>query len=341
MRRKSSHRSLVDLARVLLAVFISMLLVSGAISSQARRSRPPRDEDKAASAKAARRPATFGVDVNLVVLNTSVFDQGGKFVSGLRKQDFSVFEDRVEQKIDSFKQEDLPVSMGILLDTSGSMKSKMEAVGKAALLLVQASNPEDEVFIITFNSEAELLEDYTSDIDDLKEALDNITVGGGTALFDAVQLGVEKAQKGRKLKKAIVVITDGEDKDSRYTLKQVLDKIKESDVQVHTIGLLDPEEKRGLFEGIFNKSEREKARGALEKLAEETGGKSVFPRQTSEVKAIVESIAHELRNQYSIGYFSSNERKDGAWRAVKVAVNGQNGGRYKVRTRSGYYAPKP
>lgn len=340
MPRKSNRATFVPAIRRGSLAGILLLLIVGALYSQDPPPQRPKGENKRATSKDGRKSTIFGVDVNLIVLNTAVHDQAGKFVEGLRKEDFAVYEDRVQQKIESFKQEDLPVSLGILLDTSGSMKRKMDAVGKAALLLVQSSNPEDEVFIITFNTDVELLEDYTSDIDDLKEALDNVTVGGGTALYDAVHLGVEKAQKGRKLKKAVVVITDGEDRDSTYKLDQVLDKIKESDVQVHTIGLLDPEERQGLFGGRYGKSAQKTARQALERLAEETAGKAVFPKQISEVNEIVQAIAHELRNQYSIGYISSNERKDGTWRSVKVTVNRPGSAKYKVRARSGYFAPK-
>ena len=338
MPTKSNPSRRGGLLRVAGALLAALLWAAGSLYPQGRPAQRPKAGEAEAGAKSGRKPS-FGVDVNLVIMNTAVVDPQGRFINGLGKEDFAVYEDRVLQKIESFKQEDIPISLGIVMDTSGSMKRKIQAVGQAALLLVQSSNPEDEIFIVTFNTDVELLEDYTSDLDDLKEALDNVTVGGGTALYDAVFLGVEKAQKGRKLKKAVVLISDGEDRDSRYKLEEVLDKIKEADVQVHAIGLLDPEEKPGLFGGIFNKSRQKSARQVLEKIAEETGGKAIFPQDVSQVNEIIKSIAHELRNQYSIGYLSSNDRKDGTWRAVRVTLTRPDA-KHKVRTRAGYYAPK-
>jgi VWFA-related protein len=331
------------LSLLLLILLVAMAAGPAHVQGQASRqkARGATAKGKAAAEEKARDKKTvFGVDVNLVLLHTSVFDKAGKFVEGLRKEDFSVYEDRVQQTITTFNQEDLPVTIGLLIDTSGSMKNKIDAVTKAALLLVQASNPQDEAFIISFNTEATLLEEFTNDINDLKESLDNILVGGGTALYDAIYLGVKKAQEGHKQKKALVVITDGEDRDSQYKLSEVIDKIRESDVQVYTIGFLEPERKEGLFESRSNRKIRNKARADLELVAEETGGKSVFPQQISEVNEVVKTIAHELRNQYSIGYYSTNQKKDGSWRPVRVTLRPELAAKYKVRARSGYYAPK-
>jgi Ca-activated chloride channel family protein len=178
----------------------------------------------------------LGVNVDLVLMYTSVFNN------------FRVFEDGVEQKIASFSQEDVPVSMGILMDLSGSMQGEKEQVHKAALAFIQASNPEDQVFLIGFNDEAELLQDFTGDIDEISDALDNAVVTGGTVLYDAIYLGVEKAHTGTKVKKAIVVITDGEDKDSYYKLDELIAKIQESDVQVFCV-------RRNRRESVFPKTD--------------------------------------------------------------------------------------
>jgi Ca-activated chloride channel homolog len=285
---------------------------------------------------ARRGDFTIGVNVDLVLTYTSVFDKAGRFVSGLKKENFKLFEDGVEQKITAFSQEDVPVSMGILLDLSGSMRKKIEQVNKAALAFMMASNPQDEVFLIGFSDETDLLQDYTSDIDEIKDALDNIVVSGGTAAYDAIYLGVQKAQTGSKPKKAVVVITDGNDQDSYYKLDELLAKVQESDVQIFCIGLLDPISKRGLF----RKSEEEKARDALIKISEETGGKAFFPGQVDDIHGIVSEIASELRNQYSIGYFSNNSARDGSWRRVKVEISGAGASFDHLRYRRGYYAPK-
>ncbi|HTY61130.1 MAG TPA: VWA domain-containing protein [Acidobacteriota bacterium] len=281
----------------------------------------------------------IGVTVDLVLMYTTVFDKTGHFVSGLKQEDFRLYEDGVQQNIQSFSQEDVPVSMGILLDLSGSMRGKIEQVNKAALAFIQASNPRDQVFLIGFNEEVELLQDFTSDIDEITDALENIVVMGSTALYDAVYLGVQKAHTGTKPKKAVVLITDGVDRESYYTLEQMISKVQESDVQVFVVGLLDPIKPKGFF-STWSKSVPEKARDALIKIAEETGGKAFFPNQTGEIHGIVAEIASELRNQYSLGYTSSNAVRDGSFRKVKIEFVGANAANNKLRYRRGYFAPK-
>ena len=283
---------------------------------------------------------SIGVNVDLVVVHTSVYDKNGHFVSGLKKENFKVFEDGIAQALTSFSQEDVPVSMGILIDTSGSMRSKIEMVNKAALALIRASNPQDEVFLIGFSDEVELLEDYTNDIDLISDSLDNIVVTGGTALYDAIHLGVQKAEHGTKPKKAVIVITDGEDRDSYYKLEELLAKVQEADAQVYCIGFTNPLPDKGLFDH-WSKSVPEKAREALQKIAEETGGKAFFPEKTPELGNIVSTIAHELRSQYSIGFVSSNKARDGAWRRLRIVLDGPNTTTgHHVRARTGYFSPK-
>jgi VWFA-related protein len=309
-------------------------------SKQEERKRPSKPElETRGPTQDPKRDFTIGVNVDLVVLHTSVYDKTGHFVGGLKKEAFKLFEDGVSQNITSFSQEDVPVSLGILLDTSGSMRRKIDLVTKSALAFVKASNPEDQVFLIGFNEAAELLEDYTSDLDLIADALDNIIVTGGTALYDAIYLGVQKAQAGAKPKRAIVVISDGEDKDSYYKLEELVAKVQESDVQVYCVGFMEPTPDKGLF-GRFSKSGPEKARDALKRISEETGGKSYFPEKIPEIQSIVAEIAHELRNQYSIGFFSSNPARDGSWRRVRVILEGAANSGYLVRARTGYFAPK-
>ncbi len=282
---------------------------------------------------------TIGVNVDLVVIHTTVQDKNGHFVSGLKKENFKVFEDGIAQTVSSFSQEDVPISMGIIIDTSGSMRTKIDMVNKSALAFIRASNPEDQVFLVGFNDQVELLEDYTNDIDAITDALDNTIVTGGTALYDAIYLGVQKAQNGVKPKKAVVVITDGEDRDSYYKLDELVAKVQESDVQVYCVGLLNPVPEKGLF-GHWSKSVPEKAHDALIRISEETGGKAYFPQKITDVNAIVSEIAHELRNQYSVGYVSSNSARDGSYRRVKVALDGPLAAVDHVRHRRGYFAPK-
>lgn len=308
------------------------------------RNRPDRPE---LESSAPRQPAargdkgyTIGVNVDLVLMYTSVFDkQTGHFVAGLKQDNFRLYEDGIQQTITAFSQEDVPVSMGILLDLSGSMRNKIEQVNKAALAFIRANNPKDQVFLIGFNDEVELLQDYTNDIDEIADSLENTVVTGGTSLYDAVYLGVQKAQSGTKPKKAIVVISDGEDRDSYYKLDELVAKVQEADVQVYSIGFVDEVEEKGFF-GRWSKSGPEKAHRALVRISEETGGKAFFPSKVTDIHSIVAEIASDLRSQYSLGYFSSNPARDGTFRRVKIELKGPAAAKSQARYRRGYYAPK-
>ena len=344
-----------EVGRWLGAIISLALLVAALPSSSARSSvsdyqkkTDPQDDRKKpvkpelASKSPQENPQKdykIGVNVDLVVVHTSVVDKSGQFVSGLKKDGFKVFEDGVNQNIVSFSQEDVPVSLGIVVDTSGSMRNKFDNVIKAALAFIRASNPNDEEFLIGFNDQTELIEDYTNDIDSISDDLNNIVVTGGTALWDAIYLAVQKAQKGSKPKKAIIVITDGEDKDSYYKLDEMVAKVQESDVQVYGIGLLNDVPDKGLF-GHWTRTEPEKAHDALQRISDETGAKAFFPKNISEIHGIVSQIAFELRNQYSLSYFSSNAVRDGTWRRIKVTLDAPATAALRVRHRLGYFAPK-
>jgi VWFA-related protein len=282
---------------------------------------------------------TIGVNVDLVLMYTSVFDKNGHFVPGLKKDNFKLFEDGVQQSVSSFSQEDAPVSMGILLDLSGSMRGKIDQVNKSALAFIRASNPQDQVFLIGFNEEVELLQDYTSDVDEVSDALENVVVTGGTALYDAIYLGIQKAHSGSKPKKAVVVITDGEDRDSYYKLDELVAKVQESDVQVFSVGLLDDVPEKSLF-GRWSRSAPEKAHDVLVRISEETGGKAFFPNKLTDIHTVVAEIATDLRSQYSLGYLSSNATRDGSFRRVKIELSGAAASNNHIRYRRGYYAPK-
>jgi len=280
----------------------------------------------------------IGVRVDLVMFYASVVDKNNHFVSGLEQDKFRVIEDGVEQKIESFAREDVPVSMGIVLDLSGSMRGKIEQVKRAALAFLKAGNPGDEFFLIGFNDDVELLQDYTDDIDEVSDTLENTVVAGKTHLYDAIYLGVEKAQTGVKSRKALIAITDGNDDTSYYSLKELITKIQESNVQVFCVGLLDELPRKGIFSGWAN-SETKKYQDALVRISEETGGNAFFPRDASEINGIVDEIARDLRGQYSIGYFSSNDARDGAFRTVKIELIDKKNDGMKIRHRKGYFAP--
>jgi VWFA-related protein len=274
----------------------------------------------------------FRSDTRRVLLHVSVLDRNGKLVTTLPQAAFKVTENGVEQQIRYFRREDIPVSMGLIIDNSGSMRDKRSRVNAAALALVKASNPDDEVFIFNFNDDTYLDQEFTSDIKKLEETLEKIDTRGGTAMRNAVSLGIDYAkEKGKRDKKVLVVVTDGNDTAStETTLEQLVYKAKNSEILIYPIGLLDREEAR----------EARAARRALKALAEASGGLDYYPKDLAEVEEITPEIANEIRNQYLIEYASTNPELDGTFRQVKVTVSGVRGA--TVRTRSGYYAtPNP
>ena len=280
----------------------------------------------------------ISVDVQLVQLPVSVVDRDGQPVLGLEQTHFQVLEDRVPQQISLFKHEDVPVSVGLVIDNSGSMRNKRERVNSAALTFVRESNPEDETFIVNFDDSAYLEQDFTGSIGNLMDTLDNIDTRGETAFNDAVYLSIEHVEaEGRMDKKALLVITDGEDNKSSYTLDEVIEKLRDSNVTVYTIGLLEQNDQRG---GLFRKSPSKKAKKALEEIAEATGGEAFFPKTLDEVEELCRRVAHDLRNHYTIGYNPSNRNLDGTWRNVEVKVNAPRGfPKLSARTKPGYRAP--
>ncbi|HSW40377.1 MAG TPA: VWA domain-containing protein [Acidobacteriota bacterium] len=287
---------------------------------------------------AAQEAFKLGVHVDLVMMYASAFDGKGNFVTGLTQENFRVYEDGIEQTIKFFAREDIPVSTGILLDISASMRGKSDQVNLAALSFINASNPDDELFLIGFNDEVVLLQDFTGDRDDIQDALQNVVVTGGTALYDAVYLGVQKAATGDRSKKAILLISDGEDKDSFHSLNEVMARIDETDVQVFSIGILDKVPQQSLF-GRWSKRISQKAVDSLKKISESTGGKAFFPEALPEIHDIVAEVSRELRSQYSIGYVSSNTARDGSFRHVKIELTGPGTSNVNIRHRRGYFAP--
>ena len=270
---------------------------------------------------------TFYAEAQEVQLHATVVDQHNRSVTGLNKNDFQVFEDGQPQQITGFKQEDVPVSLGILIDNSGSMRDKRQAVNQAALNLVKASNPDDEVFVVNFNDEAYIDQDFTADLKKLRDGLEHIDSRGGTAMYDAVVASADHlAKAGRKEKKVLLVVTDGEDNASRDTLEQAVRRIQdEKGPTIYTIGLLGTEKQK-------------RARRALEALSLQTGGVGYFPKDLSEVDQISLSIAHDIRSQYLILYRPNRPQQTGEYRTVRVEAHAGGYGRLQVRTRAGYYA---
>jgi len=272
------------------------------------------------------------IPVDLVVLSLTVTDPYGRYVSGLKKQAFTVYDEGKEQEITFFSDADAPVSVGIVFDISGSMSGeKIQRAKKALERFVNVSHPRDEYFLIAFNSRVQLLLDKTRDGQALANKLTLVKPRDNTALYDAVYLGIERVTRGTHQRKAILLISDGQDNASRYNFKEVRRLLKESDVTIYAIGIIDKQDARDPI-GI-------QGQAFLDELASVTGGKSFYPQTNVELDEIFERIAVELRNQYLIGYTPKDFVPDGKWRKVKVKVKPPKGmPRLVVRTREGYYA---
>jgi VWFA-related protein len=272
--------------------------------------------------------------VNLVVLHATVLNGGGDVVGGLAQSNFRVLENKVEQKIALFHNNDIPITVGILVDNSGSMRLKRPGVNAAALTFVKTSNPQDEVFIVNFNDEfyLDMDKDFSSDPKDLQEALDRIDSRGETALYDALVGSLDHLKKGTRDKKVLLVITDGQDNTSRESLAYTVRTAQESNAVIYAIGLFSDDPG----------SEKRHGKKALEEITKATGGEAYFPDGVEQVESICTRIAHDIRNQYTIAYYPTNTARDGTYRAVKVEVSSPRGvGRLTVRTKPGYFAPSP
>lgn len=275
---------------------------------------------------------TLKIDVDLVLVSATVTDSLNRYVSGLESQHFQIWEDKVEQKLEYFSAEDVPISVGVIFDVSGSMKDKIATARNAAATFLKTGNPEDEYFLVEFANRPELTSDFTTDVSKLQNKLLLAPAKGMTAMYDSVYLGLEKLKEGNNPKKALLLITDGEDNRSRYTFQNVKEFVKEQDVQIYGIGIVD--------EWNSQLSAGHTGRAMVEELADLTGGRAFFPDSVYELEDICTKIAIELKNQYVIGYHSTNGAKDGKWRKLRVKVNPPKGIQHlNVRAKQGYYAP--
>jgi Ca-activated chloride channel homolog len=270
----------------------------------------------------------FRKNVDEVMLHATVIDDKQHIITNLERNAFTVFEDGKLQSIISFHHVDIPVAMGIVIDNSGSMREKRNKVNQAALNLVRSSNPKDEVFIVNFNDEQYLDQDFTHDLLKLKEALEKIDARGGTALYDAVVASADHLRQNARLeKKVIFLVTDGEDNASGETLEQAVKQLQqEGGPSVYAIGILGDED------------HPKRAKKALQVIADRTGGIAFFPKTLDEVDAISRNIANDIRNQYAIGYKPTSPKKAGEFRQIRVEAKAKGHGKLVVRTKSGYYA---
>ena len=331
------------LTAFLLTFFLAgfgVFLATGAFAQQQQPPISPSMQPASPNAPRQSEPQeTYKIQsqVNLVVLHTSVLNDRGVFVPGLKEENFRVLEDKVEQKLSVFKQEDVPVSFGLVIDNSGSMRDKRPQVNAAALTFVKTSNSQDEGFVVNFNDDYYLdtEHDFTSDLEEMKTALERIDARGSTAMYDAVIGSVDHLKKGSRDKKVILIVTDGEDNASRHSLENTVEQAQRNDAVIYAVGLFSDDDIK------HNHREMKKARGALSQLASATGGLAFFPEDAKDTEAICTQIAHDIRNQYTLAYYSTNAARDGSFRTVQVDVTPPHGtGKLSVRTRAGYYAAR-
>ncbi len=325
---------------LLLASGVPALILSFSFALKAQA--PPPLNPQSPPLEKKDRGFSIKVSVNNVVLNASVIDKKGHIVNDLKEDDFKVYEDGVPQKLIHFSHADIAVTLGIVIDDSGSMRPKRQAVNAAALIFAKTSNPQDQVFVVNFNDVYYLDTpgDFATTIEDLKSALDKIDSRGGTALRDAVIASLDHLKLGNRDKRVLLVVTDGEDNASRYTEEELMEKAQKSDAQIYTIGLLGSDEDSSLFK--IRGGEAHRAARALKEMAEATGGESYFPKSLDEVESTCRQIAHDIRNQYTLVYQPTNLKRDGTFRAIRVdAFEAHSKNKLVVRTRPGYFALKP
>jgi len=271
------------------------------------------------------------VDIDLVLLTATVKDRANKYVAGLTKENFQVWEDKTEQQIQYFSEEDVPLSVGIVFDISGSMANKLAAARLAASTFLRMGGKEDEYFLVGFNDRAGMMQEFTTDITKLQNSLLTTYAKGGTSLYDAMYLGMDKVNRGHNSRKALLLITDGEDNHSRYSYSDLREFAKEHDVLIYAIGLLEQQSTQLPQIGA----------AVLQDLANLTGGAAYFPTSPAALDGICEQIGSDLKNQYVVGYHSSNLSYDGKWRKIRVKINMPKGApRLNVRAKSGYYASR-
>ncbi len=271
------------------------------------------------------------LDTELVTLTITVTDPYSRLVTGLDRQHFEVYEDKVKQTIEFFNDDDVPVSIGIVFDVSGSMKGKIDRARDALRAFIDTSHRDDDFFLVGFNQRANLLSEF-SDGDTLTNKLTLVDPRGQTALYDASYLGIEKVRQGRHNKRALLLISDGQDNSSRYTYGELRKLLKEAGVQIYCIGIV---EMGGAAGGTLDLQ----GQAILEEIAQTTGGKAFFPRSAAELEDATTRIALELRHQYSIGYTPTNIKRDGLWHKIKVQVKPPRGlPTLKVQHKEGYYA---
>ena len=312
-----------------------VLLFNSVLQSQSDSPRVSVDPRAKPTAPAAAGPRTdIRVDTTVVQIPVTVTDPLNRFVTGLEKEHFRVFEDKVEQQISYFASEDAPLSIGLVFDTSGSMGSKLGKSRQAVAQFFKTANPEDEFFLVQFNDRPELIQDFTTNLEEIQNRLTFTQAKGRTALLDAVYMALHKMKKARNPRKALLIISDGGDNSSRYTESEIKNLVREADVQIYAIGIFEPVSSRGRTAEELN------GPGLLNELAEQTGGRHFAVENLNELPDVAAKIGIELRNQYILGYSPIIKERDGKYRKVLVKlVAPKRMPPLRAFFRQGYYAP--
>ncbi len=315
------------------SAFLVFSALAGTVLAQSGSGVPPRPQSDSTQT-GANSAATFRADSNLVLIPISVTDELNRFVLGLQKKDFRLFDDGVEQSIAHLSGEDVPLSVGLAFDTSGSMNYKLSTSKDAGKLFLKALNPEDEAFLVEFNDSAKLTAGFSNNADEIRNAIDKAQPGGLTALLDGIKLSLTSMKDAKNPRKAIVVISDGGDNHSSYTAKQIEALVREADVEVYAMGVFDP------LASIALTPEEVSGPKLLSEISAQTGGRAFAATFAGDLPSVAARIAIELRNQYVLGYYPTNRARDGKYHTIEVKIPQPAGmPSLKAHWRQGYYAP--
>jgi Ca-activated chloride channel family protein len=324
--------------RVFFVLFIPLLLFGIVIwkfpALAVAQSVVPDDVKHDTPGQVIKQGQTVHIDVDLALVNVTVTDPYNRLVTGLDPDNFRIFENNVEQEIQYFSSEDVPISIGVIFDLSGSMANKVGKAKEAALQFFKTANPQDEFFLVSFNDRAEVMSTFTSNVEDLQSRILSVSAKGRTALLDAIYLGLNEMRNARNAKRALLIISDGGDNNSRYSEKDIKRLVREADTQLYSVGTFDP------FEYRSRTPEELSGPSLLTEVTELTGGRAFTVENVNELPDIATKIGAELRNQYILGYHPSNKSHDARWRKIKIKLRAPKGlPPLSVYAKTGYYAP--
>ena len=331
-------KSSLAATRVFFVPFISLLLFGIVISNSPvlaiAQSAVPDDVKHDTPGQVIKQGHSLHIDVDLALVNVTVTDPYNRLVTGLDPDNFRIFENNVEQEIQYFSSEDVPISIGVIFDLSGSMANKVGKAREAALQFFKTANPQDEFFLVSFNDRAEVMSTFTSNVEDLQSRILSASAKGRTALLDAIYLGLNEMRNAQNAKRALLIISDGEDNNSRYSEKDIKRLVREADTQLYSVGIFDP------FEYRSRTPEELSGPSLLTEVTELTGGRAFTVENVNELPDIATKIGAELRNQYILGYHPSNKSHDARWRKIKIKLRAPKGlPPLSVYAKTGYYAP--